>query len=134
MVLSSSEEEGDATILYVFRLVRVLREFCNPIDKLSIDFKKFGNLFFKSSNSFIASFQLSFKFRDALDIELFFFRGQFWSTHPTLNTQSLISDYIITHCISNSSKYYLFLSVFLHGDEIYLIRKSRTITVVVNRD
>ncbi len=59
------------------RVRGILREFSDLISKLSINFNKFGNLFFKSSNSFIALFQLSFKFRDALDIELFFFRGQF---------------------------------------------------------
>ena len=46
-------------------------------NKLSIDFKKFGNLFFKSSNSFTALFQLSFKFRNKLDIEAFSLASQF---------------------------------------------------------
>ena len=49
------------------------------LSKLSINFNKLGNLFFKSSNPFIALFQLSFEFRDVLDIELFFFRGRFSS-------------------------------------------------------
>ena len=68
-----------------FRGVRgILREFSDLFSKLSVflnkgfvGFKKFSNLFFKSSNSFIALFQLSFKFQDALDIELFFFGSQF---------------------------------------------------------
>jgi len=41
-------------------------------------------LLFKFRNASIALFQLSLKFRDALDIELFFFRGQFSSLNHLL--------------------------------------------------
>ncbi len=34
-------------------------------------------------------------------------------SHPAPNTKSLISDYIITHCSCNPSKYCLVLEVFL---------------------
>jgi hypothetical protein len=42
---------------------RILREFSNLVSKLSVDFKKFGNLLFK--------------FGDALNIKLFFFEVKF---------------------------------------------------------
>jgi len=44
----------------------------------------FGYLLFECCNSLVALFQLSFKFCDALDIELFFFRGQLPSLNPLL--------------------------------------------------
>ena len=63
---------------------RVLREFCNLISKFSHLFSKFGVDFKKFSNAFIALFELSFKFRDALDIELFFVGSQFLSSSHLL--------------------------------------------------
>ena len=70
---------------------RALREFCNLISKFShlfskfgVDFKKFSHLLFQCIDSLITFSQLSFKFRDALDIELFFFRGQFSSLNHLL--------------------------------------------------
>jgi len=50
---------------------RILREFSNLVSKLSIDFKKFGNLFFK--------------FSDTLNIELFFFGSQISSSSHLLS-------------------------------------------------
>ena len=52
------------------RVGGILREFGNLISKLSIDFKKFSNLLFK--------------FRNALNVELFFFRSQFLSLRHLL--------------------------------------------------
>ena len=63
---------------------RVLREFCNLVDKLSIGFKKFSNLLFQCSDSLATLFQLSFKLRDGLDIELFFFRKSILVLKPWL--------------------------------------------------
>ena len=63
---------------------RVLREFGNLVSEFSHLFHKLSELLFKFRNAFIASFQLSFKFRDASDIELFFFRGQFSSSSHLL--------------------------------------------------
>jgi len=62
---------------------RILREFCNLISKFShlfskfgVDFKKFSNLLFQCSDSLITFSQLSFKFRVALDKELFFLTSE----------------------------------------------------------
>ena len=63
---------------------RVLREFSNLVSEFSHLFHKLSDLLFKFRNAFIASFQLSFKFGDASDIELFFFRGQFSSSSHLL--------------------------------------------------
>ena len=49
---------------------RILREFSDLVSKFSIDFNKFGNLFFK--------------FGDTLNIEMFFFGSQFSSSSHLL--------------------------------------------------
>jgi len=49
----------------------LVSELFHLFGKLCVDFKKLGNLFFKSSDSFIALFELLFKFSNVLNSDQF---------------------------------------------------------------